>query len=144
MGQVLHGSATTTAAVRRTIQHSQASLRALARRYYYETEQLRSHLADFVQAYNFARRLKTLKGLTPYEHICQAWTKAAGSIRPRSNPSNAGTKHASQAGFWCSRQAATVCEVDRARKTGRVIQSGLRPGMPKQSEVHRCCPDAAP
>src|SRR5580693_1130295 len=49
---------------------------ATVRRYYYEThEQLRSHLADFVSAYNFARRLKTLKGLTPYEHICQAWTK---------------------------------------------------------------------
>jgi transposase-like protein len=32
-GQVLHGSATTTAAVRRAIQHSQASLRALAKRY---------------------------------------------------------------------------------------------------------------
>src|SRR5215475_8846399 len=33
MGQILHGSATTTEAVRRAIQHSQASLRALARRY---------------------------------------------------------------------------------------------------------------
>src|SRR6202012_2842920 len=33
MGQVLHGSATTTAAVRRAIQHSQESLRALAKRY---------------------------------------------------------------------------------------------------------------
>src|SRR5215211_6211498 len=33
MGQVLHGSARTTAAVRRAIQHSQASLRALARRH---------------------------------------------------------------------------------------------------------------
>src|ERR1700722_9207298 len=33
MGQVLHGSATTTEAVRRAIQHSQASLRALASRY---------------------------------------------------------------------------------------------------------------
>src|ERR1700719_367093 len=32
MGQVLHGSATTTEAVRRAIQHSQESLRALARR----------------------------------------------------------------------------------------------------------------
>lgn len=30
MGQVLHGSATTTEAIRRAIQHSQASLRALA------------------------------------------------------------------------------------------------------------------
>jgi hypothetical protein len=33
MGQVLHGSATTTAAIRRAIHHSQESLRALAKRY---------------------------------------------------------------------------------------------------------------
>jgi Integrase core domain len=33
MGQVLHGSATTTEAVRRAIQHSQGSLRALAKRF---------------------------------------------------------------------------------------------------------------
>ena len=33
MGQVLHGGATTTAAFRRALQHSQESLRALARRY---------------------------------------------------------------------------------------------------------------
>lgn len=33
MGQVLHGCATTTEAVRRAIQHSQESLRALSQRY---------------------------------------------------------------------------------------------------------------
>src|SRR5665213_741019 len=33
MGQILHGSARTTAAVRRAIQHSQESLRALAKRH---------------------------------------------------------------------------------------------------------------
>src|SRR5258708_1352088 len=33
MGQILHGSATTTEAVRRAIQHSQESLRGLAKRY---------------------------------------------------------------------------------------------------------------
>ena len=33
MGQVLHGSATTTEAIRRAIQHSQESLRRLAKRY---------------------------------------------------------------------------------------------------------------
>ena len=33
MGQVRHGSATTTEAIRRAIQHSQESLRTLARRY---------------------------------------------------------------------------------------------------------------
>ena len=53
----------------------------------------RNHLADFVHAYNFARRLKTLKGLTPYEFICKAWTNAARTIHPQPTPSNAGTKH---------------------------------------------------
>ena len=48
---------------------------ATVHRYFYDTHaQLRQHLADFVNAYNFARRLKTLKGLTPYEYICQCWT----------------------------------------------------------------------
>ena len=49
---------------------------ATVKRYLYETHaELRRHLADFVAAYNFARRLKTLKGLTPYEFICKLWTK---------------------------------------------------------------------
>ena len=47
---------------------------ATVRRYHYTThQQLRQHLAAFLDAYNFARRLKTLRGLTPYEHICKAW-----------------------------------------------------------------------
>ena len=38
---------------------------ATVKRYFYEThDQLRVHLRDFVDAYNFARRLKTLRGLT--------------------------------------------------------------------------------
>jgi Integrase core domain len=48
---------------------------AIVKRYFYETHgQLRAHLRDFVNAYNFARRLKTLRGLTPYEFLCKAWT----------------------------------------------------------------------
>ena len=48
---------------------------ATVHRYHYEShDQLRQHLADFVNAYNFARRLKTLRGLTPYEAICAART----------------------------------------------------------------------
>lgn len=35
---------------------------------------LEAHLADFINACNYARRLKTLKGLTPYEYICKCWT----------------------------------------------------------------------
>jgi len=27
-----------------------------------------------LMAYNFAKRFKTLRGLTPYEHICKVWT----------------------------------------------------------------------
>src|SRR5215212_766219 len=49
---------------------------ATVKRYHYVShDQLRQHLADFVAAYNFGRRLKTLRGLTPYEFICQCWTK---------------------------------------------------------------------
>jgi transposase InsO family protein len=49
---------------------------ATVKRFHYESqEQLCQHLADFVSAYNFGRRLKTLKGLTPYEFICKTWTK---------------------------------------------------------------------
>ena len=40
MGQVLHGSARTTAAVRRAIQDSQESLRVLAKRYGINLEKL--------------------------------------------------------------------------------------------------------
>jgi transposase InsO family protein len=48
---------------------------ATVRRYHYDShDQLRQHLSDFVTVYNFARRLKTLKGLTPYEFICKRWT----------------------------------------------------------------------
>lgn len=43
-------------------------------RYYYDShQQLRGHRLTFLQAYNFAKRLKTLKGLIPYEYSCQQW-----------------------------------------------------------------------
>jgi transposase InsO family protein len=49
---------------------------ATVRRYHYEThQQLEEHLAAFLDAYNFAKRLKTLQGLTPYEAICKAWAE---------------------------------------------------------------------
>jgi hypothetical protein len=49
---------------------------ATVKRYHYDrSEQLDAHLTDFINAYNYARRLKTLKGLTPYEYICKIWTE---------------------------------------------------------------------
>ncbi len=55
---------------------------ATVNRYHYDShQQLETHLADFVSAYNFGRRLKTLKGLTPYEFICEISTKEPGRFR---------------------------------------------------------------
>jgi IS30 family transposase len=46
---------------------------ATVRRYYYDShDHLRAHLAAFVDAYNFAKRLKAL---TPFEHVCKCWTQ---------------------------------------------------------------------
>ncbi len=47
---------------------------ATVKRYYYQThQQLKEHLQTFLMADNFAKWLKTLRGLTPYQFICQAW-----------------------------------------------------------------------
>jgi len=49
---------------------------ATIKRFHYEsTYQLNSHLQAFLLAYTFAKRLKRLKGLTPYEFICAEWQK---------------------------------------------------------------------
>lgn len=48
---------------------------ATVKRYHYQShDQLKTHLQTFLMAYNFSRRLKTLKGLSPYEFICKIWT----------------------------------------------------------------------
>ena len=55
---------------------------ATVKRFHYNThDQLRRHLADFISAYNFGRRLKTLKGLTPYEFICKQGAKEPERFR---------------------------------------------------------------
>ena len=56
---------------------------ATVQRFFYQTHlHFRKHLQDFVNAYNFARRLKTLKGLTPNEYICAVWTKEPQRFKP--------------------------------------------------------------
>ena len=55
---------------------------ATVKRYHYEShEALRRHLYAFLLAYNHARRLKTLKGLTPYEYICRQWEREPERFR---------------------------------------------------------------
>ena len=96
MGQVLHGCAITTEAVRRAIQNSQKSLKTLAKRYGINPKTVakwkkRGSTADLPtgpqkpkstslsledEAIIVAfRKHKTLKGLTPYEYICKASLK---------------------------------------------------------------------
>ena len=49
---------------------------ATIKRFHYETtDQLNTHLQTFLRAYNFAKRLKRLHGLTPYEFVCAEWRK---------------------------------------------------------------------
>ncbi|MBH1989013.1 MAG: transposase [Myxococcaceae bacterium] len=46
---------------------------ATVKKYPYQThQQLSQHLRDFLNPCNFAKRLKTLKGLTPYEFILKS------------------------------------------------------------------------
>jgi len=55
--------------VNRTIEDATVS------RYHYDDhKQLSQHLEDFIAAYSFGRRLRTFKGLTPYEFISKCWT----------------------------------------------------------------------
>jgi hypothetical protein len=55
---------------------------ATVKRFHYDDhDQLRHHPADFVMAHNFGRRLKSLKGLTPYENICKCWTSEPERFR---------------------------------------------------------------
>ena len=48
---------------------------ATVKRFQYDSHvQLRTDLADFLAAYNFARRLKSLREITRYEYICKIGT----------------------------------------------------------------------
>ena len=59
---------------------------ATVRRYHYEThDDLRTHLKAFIDAYNFARRLKTLRGLTPFEFISKKWIEEPQRFRVHPN-----------------------------------------------------------
>ena len=49
--------------------------------HYASHDELCQHLQLFVDAYNYGRRLKTLRGITPYEFVCQAWTKQPERFR---------------------------------------------------------------
>ena len=43
--------------------------------HYDDLESLKTHVLAFVTAYNFAKHLKALRWRTPYQVICEAWSK---------------------------------------------------------------------
>ena len=58
---------------------------ATVRSYHYDTgRQLEERPTAFLDAHNFTKRLKTLRGLTPHEHICNV--RADQSDRFRYDP----------------------------------------------------------
>lgn len=55
---------------------------ATVKRYHYDSHhQFEPHLITFVDAYNFAHRPKTLRGLTPWEFICKLWMNEPERLR---------------------------------------------------------------
>ena len=60
---------------------------ATVHRYYYESQtSLQEHLRAFINAYNFAKRLKSLNGLTPWEFIVKEWKSNPKSFKIKPNP----------------------------------------------------------
>jgi len=67
---------------------------ATVKRFHHDShDQLRTHLADFIAACNFARRLKTLSASHTLRIRLQGLDFRAGQIHPKSDPPNAGTEH---------------------------------------------------
>lgn len=66
---------------------------AAVKRYHYEChDQLKAQLPTFLMAYTFAKRLKTRKGLTPYEVCMHLLGKRTWTLCRQLTPSYCGTK----------------------------------------------------
>ena len=64
---------------------------ATVHHYYYDSQtSLQEHLQTFIDAYNFAKRLKSLNGLTPWEFIVKVWKSNPKSFKIKSDPYNLG------------------------------------------------------
>ena len=129
---------------------------ATVKRYHYDSHaQLTAHLHDFINAYNYGRRLKTLRGLTPYEYICKCWTneperfslnphhqmpgpnsRAAGATAPLSGPSKSCPRNSAD----CRLQAdipdhARVAATALSAPTLRPIPRSARPTLPPKDSL---------
>src|SRR3954467_7187061 len=97
MGQVHHGSATTAAAIRRAIQHSQESLRALAKRYGVNQ-----------------------KTIAKWKRRTSVADVPTGPTEPRSTSANQRLRGGGSRALWgsCSHVSAATFDCDRSLATG--------------------------
>ena len=104
---------------------------ATVKRYFYEThDQLRAHLRDFVDAYNFARRLKTSQRLHPIRVRLQNLDFTARKIQTQPAPANAGTKQLADRGamYLCKYVIPRVIGADRREPKSRIPMDAMVSG----------------
>jgi hypothetical protein len=79
--------------------------KASVKRFYYDShDQLRRPLAEFLAACNSARRLKTLKGLTPSQCLCKIYSQQTTAVHAQPAPAKARTKQLAEV-------SARMCQV---------------------------------
>ena len=62
--------------------------KATVQRFHYQTiDEFNEHLQAFLLAYNHAKRLKTMRGLTPHKFVC-AHGKRSRLSSPRTRPTS--------------------------------------------------------
>ncbi len=49
--------------------------------HYPDRDSLKAHVLALISAYNFAKHLKAIRWKTPFEAICQAWTKTPDTFK---------------------------------------------------------------
>jgi hypothetical protein len=108
---------------------------ATVKRFHYGShDQLRGHRQTFVSAYNFGRRLQTLRGLTLRIDL-QSLDKRPQPIHAEFAPSNAGTKHLARLARR-SRRIVPILNPPAATPLG------MRPvgNASKSAPIHACSP----
>ncbi len=93
---------------------------ATAKHFYCEDrDPFKRRFSDFIDVYNFGRRLKTLKGLASYGYTCKDLHVSARSIHPKSDPSNDRTEQSPSHAMPRRNQPRGQCGGQPVELTGR-------------------------
>ena len=91
--------------------------------YFYETHaQLRKHLKAFLDAYNFAKRLKALQGRSPYEFICDRWQEQPALLHRKPDHLTTGLYTHFASPYNCSVRQQFRTERRQRGRSGAAIQ----------------------